>query len=41
MNVIDNNTGLTRDQIDQLVRDFTQTEFEKFDALRRGVALAP
>jgi hypothetical protein len=41
MNVIDNNTSLTRDQINGLVRDFTQTEFEKFDALRRAVALAP
>jgi hypothetical protein len=41
MDVIDSNTSLTRDEINGLVRDFTQTEFEKFDALKRAVALAP
>jgi integrase len=41
IDLISNDTSLTRDQINGLVRDFTRTEFEKFDALKRAVALAP
>ena len=41
VDVISNDTRLSRDQINDLVRDFTQTEFEKFDALKRAVVLAP
>jgi hypothetical protein len=40
VNVI-NNTSLTRDQINGWALDFTRTEFEKFEALKRAVALAP
>jgi len=40
VDVIGNDASLSREQVNALVKDFVQTELEKFEGLRRTVSVA-